>query len=318
MDGVEPFYETVSASEANVRARARSQHSVELLAGFRRVRFDEHSGSDVSPLLPPSRKLRVSNAGILTLGESEELVIDTDAPTIGRAVCLVSGNRFAFRRVLEVRGRVLRVRGDVAPFEERWEGDVVGCVVPRVLDRAAAISPERWTRAGWCAAMSTAQALQLKRCFKRPMSVEFRTELLTAEDWPAVRAFWRRACGRELPVAAQARQHVIGLYHGPDLVGANIYLAFGKTAFSAFTLVDRKYRGIGGGSRMLAHAVREAKRREFDSMYVHINVRNLPSITAYRRAGFVRRGWWSDASDPLASAERQWLVFERDFRSNQS
>jgi ribosomal protein S18 acetylase RimI-like enzyme len=256
--------------------------------------------------------VRVSQAGIFTFG-NEELVIDEDRPSVGRAVCVVSGHRFAFRRVLAVRGRTLVLRGDVAPFEDVWEGDVVGCVVPRVIDRAAAVTPDRWTRTGWQAAVAYAHALATTRRYRRPRPLPLRTELLVAEQWPMVRTFWLRACGRELPLQAQERQHVIGLFDGDALVGANIYLAFGATAFSAFTLVDRSYRGMGGGNAMLAHAVREAERRGFESMYVHINVRNLPSIAAYERAGFVRKGWWSDPSDPLASAERQWVVFERDF-----
>ncbi|MDF2692896.1 MAG: Acetyltransferase family, partial [Labilithrix sp.] len=149
------------------------------------------------------------------------------------------------------------------------------------------------------------------RKLTRRAPVAFDTEVLSTDDWPTVRAFWKRACGRELPVAAHRHQHVIGLFVGTELVGANIYLALGTTAFSAFTLVDRRYRGLGGGSRMLRHAVVEARRRGFESMHVHINVRNLPSIAAYERAGFVPRSWWSDESDPLASAERQSLVFER-------
>jgi len=263
--------------------------------------------------LPASRTLRVGNAGILTFGD-EDLVIDEDAPSVGRAVCVVSGRRFAFRRVLAVRGRTLVLRADVAPFEDRWDGDVVGCVVPRVVDRAAAIAPDRFTRAGWHTAVAYAHALARARRLRRPKPVPLRTEKLDDAHWRDVRSFWRRACGRELPLEAQRRQHVIGLYDGDALVGANILLALGSTAFSAYTLVDRRYRGMGGGSAMLAHAVREAQEQGFDSMYVHINVRNLPSIAAYERAGFTRRGWWSDPSDPLAAAERQWLVFERDFR----
>lgn len=266
-----------------------------------------------STILDTSRRVRVSEAGILTLGE-EELEIEDAPVAVGRAICVVSGNRLAFRRVLGVEGKVLRLRADIAPFEDRWEGDVVGCVVPRIFDRAAAIAPERFTRASWRAAVAYAHAQALRRRMKRPKPYAFRTELLDTKAWPAVRSFWKRACGRELPVEAQPRQHVIGLFDGDEIVGANIYLAFGNTAFSAFTLVDRRFRGFGGGSLMLGHAVREAKRRDFESMYVHINARNLPSIAAYRRVGFVSKGWWSDAADPLASAERHWLVHELDLR----
>lgn len=264
--------------------------------------------------LPASRKLVVSDAAIVLMREAEELVIDEDAPAKGRAVCIRSGSRFAFRRVLEVAGLRLRLRGDIAPFEDVWTGDVVGCVVPRPIDRVAALWPEAWTAMGWQAAVATARAMQLKRKLTRPAAVALRTQVLVDTDWPDVRAFWKRACGHELPLDAQPQQHVIGLFDGRVLVGANIYLAFGSSAFSAFTLVDRRYRGIGGGRRMLLHAIDETTQRGFDSMHVHINVRNLPSIAAYERVGFRRRGWWRDEHDPLAAAERQSLVLERDLR----
>jgi GNAT superfamily N-acetyltransferase len=131
-----------------------------------------------------------------------------------------------------------------------------------------------------------------------------------------VRAFWRETCGKELHVEAQPRQQVIGLFDGSQLVGANIHLVFGSTSYSAYTLVDRRYRGTGGGGQMIRHAVGLARESGLDSIYVHINARNFPSIGAYRRAGFAERGWWSDAADPLASAERQWRVFEIDLRGD--
>lgn len=268
------------------------------------------SPAPAGPVLPASRTLRVSEVGVITFG-AEDFVIDTDRPTVGRVVCVVSGTRFAFRRVLGVDGSRLRLRGDALPFEDRWDGDVVGCVVPRAIDRLAALDPVAWTRGSWDLAMAAARGLQVRRSLTRRPLLALRTETLPTERWPDVRAFWARACGRELAATAQPHQHVIGLYDGAELIGANIYLAIGATAFSAFTLVDRRYRGIGGGSRMLAHAVREARERGFESMYVHIHARNLPSIAAYTRAGFVQRGWCEDEGDPLATAEEQMGVWER-------
>lgn len=256
--------------------------------------------------------MRVSSAGILTWG-LEELVIDPDPPEVGRAVCISSGGRLAFRRVLGVDGRRLRLRADVAPFEDEWDGEIVGCVRPRMIDRVAAIDPDRWTRANWHGALAFAHALSVRRRLSpKPRGPVFMTRALAASDWPMVRAFWRASCGDELHVEAQPHQHVVGLFDGTELVGANIHLVFGKSSYSAYTLVDRRYRGSGGGSRMIGHAVAIARAQELDSIYVHINSRNLPSIRAYERAGFVRKGWWSDQADPLASAERQWLVLELD------
>jgi RimJ/RimL family protein N-acetyltransferase len=251
----------------------------------------------------------VSDAGILTWG-TEELTIVNAAPERGSAVAILSGGRLAFRRVLEVAKNKLRLRCDVAPFEDVWDGDIVGCVRPRVIDRIAALDPERFTVANWHAAVAYAHALSVKRKFSRRPEVAYTTRMLTDAEWPAVRKFWKRACGDELHVEAQPHQHVIGLFDSDELVGANIHLVFGSTSYSAYTLVDRRYRGTGGGGKMIQHAVRFAREQKLESVYVHIKSRNLPSIRAYERQGFEQKGWWSDEADPLASAERQWRVLE--------
>ena len=272
------------------------------------------AGDDARPTDAP-RTVRVSNVGILTWA-TEDLVIVPEPPTVGRAVCLVSGGRYAFRRVLEVCESELRLRGDVAPFEDRWRGEIVGCVRPRFVDVVAAIDPELWTRTNWRAAVGMAHALAARRRMAPRRRVPFTSRLLDASEWPRVRRFWREACGNELHVESHGQQHVVGLFDGDRLVGANIHLVFGKASYSAYTLVDRRYRGTGGGIALIRSALRVAREQKLESIYVHINARNLPSIRAYQRAGFERRGWWSDASDPLASAERQWLVFENDLTTN--
>ncbi len=253
--------------------------------------------------------------GIFALA-GEELVLEAAPPEAGRAIAVMSGGRLAFRRVLAVNGRKLRLRADVAPFGEEWDcdvdGDVVGCVRPRLIDRVAAVDCERWARLNWAAAMTLARGLAVRRRAKPVHRAALHTRELTDADWPDVRRFWKASWGRELHVAAQPHQHVIGLFDGRILVGANIHLVFGKASYSAFTLVDREYRGVGGGVKMIRSAVELAEKLGLESIYVHINVRNLPSIRAYRRAGFAFRGWWADDADPLASAERQWRVLELD------
>jgi GNAT superfamily N-acetyltransferase len=258
-----------------------------------------------------TRTVRVVDAGILTWGV-QDLVVEPGEPQVGRAVCVRSGGRLAFRRVLGVSGSTLRLRADVAPFEDSWEDDIVGCVRPRLLDRVAAVDPERWTRANWNGAVAYAHLLAARERLMPKQHVVFETRSLEASEWPRVRAFWKRACGKELPIEAQPRQHVIGLFRGEELVGANIHLVFGQTSYSAFTLVDRRYRGCGGGAAMIKHAVAVSRAQHLESIYVHINARNLPSITAYARSGFMDKGWWSDDSDPMAAAERQWRVLELD------
>jgi len=280
---------------------------------FGDVRLGEREVAEraASRSLPPRWKMLVSEAGILTLG-TEELLIERGEPEVGRAVCLLSGNRIAFRRVLAIGAREMVLRADVAPFEDRWESGIVGCVHPRSIDRAAAINPVHFTRTGWYAAIASAHLRSARKRLQRPRRLPLTTKALSASDWPRVRAFWKRACGRELPVEAHANQHVVGLFDGAALVGVNIHLGFGATAYSAFTLVDRSYRGCGGGRKMIEHGVAISRERKFENIYVNINVRNLPSIAAYRSVGFRPTRWWSDDADPLASAERQQMVFELD------
>ncbi|WP_394833495.1 GNAT family N-acetyltransferase [Pendulispora rubella] len=267
-----------------------------------------------SGALPSRWKMLVSEAGILTLG-AEELVIERGEPRVGQAVCLLSGNRIAFRRVLELNGSStsgMRLRADVAPFEDRWTDGILGVVQPRSIDRAVAVNPVQFTRASWYAAVASAHLRSVKRRLQKQQRLPLTTRLLSADEWPGVRSFWQEACGRGLPVQAHANQHVVGLFDGARLVGVNIHLGFGSQAYSAFTLVDRRYRGCGGGRKMIEHAVAISYERKFESIYVNINVRNLPSIAAYRACGFHPMRWWSDEADPLASAERQQMVFELD------
>ncbi len=261
--------------------------------------------------LPARWSMVVADAGILTLG-AEELEITQGEPRVGRAVALASGGRVAFRRVLDVGAHGLRLRADVAPFEDHWQGDILGVVEPRAIDVVAAVNPVQFTTLSWYTAVATAHLRSVRKRLDRRAEIPFTTRELSAEDWPRVRAFWNESCGRELPVQAHANQHVVGLFDGVRLVGVNIHLAFGNTAYSAFTLVDRRYRGRGGGRKMIEHGVAISRARKFESIYVNINIRNLPSIAAYRAVGFKETRWWADDADPLASAERQQMVFELD------
>lgn len=265
--------------------------------------------------LPSWWSMRVAPAGLLSLGEELELERADGAPhpeRVGDAVCLLSGGRLAFRRLLGVRGAQLRLRCDVAPFEDAWDGGIVGYVKPRPIDRLASVDPVLWTRANWQTAMAVAHATAFPNRFKRRKAPDFtfRTELLSREDWPRIRAFWLAACGTPLPSEPHEHQHVVGMFVGATLAGVNIHLFTGSTSYSAFTLVHPDYRGTGGGRAMIEHSVRIARARGNERIYVHIDARNFASMAAYRNVGFRPTGWWADEADPMAAAERQWRVFE--------
>jgi ribosomal protein S18 acetylase RimI-like enzyme len=289
------------------KLRAVSPERVRILAPEEILRLSAtHS-------LPAQWRMRPVGEGVFADSESL-LTMERCAPVKGQLVCLESAGRLTFRRVLDVRKNALVVRCDVAPFAESWDGAVVGCARLRAIDRVACVDPSLFTRASWRASLASTFALSMRRKLVKPRQVAFTTRALEQEEWPSVRAFWFATCGTELTVPAQANQHVVGLFVGTRLVGANIHLVQGATSYSAFTLVDKRYRGCGGGRKMLDHAVVLARAQGLQNIYVHIHVRNLPSIAAYGGAGFRRTRWWADAADPLASAERQWLIFELDLR----
>lgn len=248
-------------------------------------------------------------AGIHTLGQP--LVIVQAPPRPGDVACLVSGERLAFRRVLAVHGTLLRLRCDIGPFEDRWDAPIVGCAVSRPIDRLAALDPERFTELGWRAAMAAARYAAAQQRFLRTRGgPRLTVASLEDSDWPRVRAFWAATTDQTLAPFAAGYQHAVGLFDRRTLVGVNIHLQVGNASYSAFTLVDRRYRGVGGGRKMIERAVEDARLRGLSLVYVHIHARNLPSIAAYSAVGFRAVRWWADDADPLLSAERQWRVFE--------
>jgi GNAT superfamily N-acetyltransferase len=91
----------------------------------------------------------------------------------------------------------------------------------------------------------------------------------------------------------------------------NIQIVLGDVSYAAYTLVHPRHRGLGGGRRMIEAALRTARELGVALVYVHIPARNLASIAAYEASGFRFARWWSEESDPLLAAERQWRVYER-------
>ncbi len=266
------------------------------------------------------RMLGARTSGVL-MAEGEELFVERGRARGGRGalargavVCVATGGRLTWRRVLAVRKDRVVLRADAAPFAEDWTGPVVGRLRPRALDRLAAVAPARWTDLGWAASMAAARAFAVLRHLgeRTTDGPAFSARPLGLLDWPRVRAFWQEACGAPLHVNAQPNQHVVGLFLPTGaLAGVNIQLVTGDVSYSAFTLVDRRFRGQGGGRKMVEIALGEARRLGVGLVYVHIHARNFPSIAAYEACGFHFARWWSDESDPLLSAERQWRVYER-------
>lgn len=289
----------------------------------------------LSHQLPDAFRVRVGGTpAVLTVGVEELLVasvrgdrglLDVTGARIvpGDVVCIRSGSRVTWRRVLDVRAKAAFVRGDVAPFADGWVGVggdgpavLVGRVARRPQDLLAHVNSTHFVHANWLAAMALGRFKAARRRFgrrQRPvLSVPFRTKLLSPSEWPSVLSFWERASGRQLPLSAPRGAYVVGLFaEHTRLVGVNIQLVTGDEAYSAYTMIERGYRDSGGSRLLLDEAIRVAEALEIARVYVHIHARNVPSLAAYRRAGFRFSSWWADDADPMLSAERQWRVFER-------
>jgi GNAT superfamily N-acetyltransferase len=244
----------------------------------------------------------------------EMLDVERGMPSPGSAVCVGSGSRLAWRRVLAVRDGQALLRADVAPFADGWFEDIVGCVRPRLLDHVATLAPARLSELGWGVSMVGAHAFATyKRMrLRHPGASKFTARPLSIGDWPRVRSFWLRACGKPLQLTAQPSQHVVGLFSPAGaLAGVNIQIVLGDVSYAAYTLVDRRCRGLGGGRKMIEAALGVARELGVKLVYVHIHARNVPSIAAYEASGFHFARWWTEESDPLLAAERQWRVYER-------
>jgi RimJ/RimL family protein N-acetyltransferase len=298
--------------ERLLRTRARAMAEAELLSDAEV--FERYADGT----LPARWRMVGSRTSGVLMTEGEELFVEraraAEKLARGAVVCVATGGRLAWRRVLAVRRDRAVLRADAAPFAEEWTGGVVGRLRPRPLDRLAALAPAGWTDLGWAASMAAARAFAVLRHLgaRTAEGQAFTARPLGPSDWPRVRAFWQEACGAPLHVSAQPNQHVVGLFL-PDgaLAGVNIQLVTGDVSYSAFTLVDRRVRGQGGGKKMVEIALGEARRLGVALVYVHIHARNFPSIAAYEACGFHFARWWTDESDPLLSAERQWRVYER-------
>lgn len=293
----------------------------------------------LSQRLPDAFRVRVGGSpAVLTVGTEELLVTRiggerglcdvTGAPlAAGDVVCVRSGSRVTWRRVLELRADEAFLRGDVTPFADGWiaavgssrvrsAAAIVGRVARRPHDLLARVDSARFVHANWMAALALGRVKAAQRRFsrrRRPvLRVPFRTKLLSPSEWPSVQSFWQRASGRQLPLSAPRGAYVVGLFaEHTRLVGVNIQLVTGDEAYSAYTMIERGYRDAGGSRLLLDEAIRVAEALDIARVYVHIHARNVPSLAAYHRAGFRFSHWWTDDADPMLSAERQWRVFER-------
>lgn len=237
------------------------------------------------------------------------VTVTRGAPWVGAVACLASGERLAWRRVIEVRGGAARLRAEVAPFDDGWWRDLIGCA--RAEGTYAALggaAPSVVTAVAWRAALAWSKARGLAG--KGRGSVPWVTRVLSAADEGAREAMLLRAYGGRPHGAAPAT--AVGLFApGGALVGEYHLLVEAERGLSSGMVVEPAWRGRGGGVALARGVLAAARAMGLRRVGCAIAARNGPSIGAHRRAGYADTGRWRTwPDDPLLAAERQWREFE--------
>jgi GNAT superfamily N-acetyltransferase len=205
------------------------------------------------------------------------------APPVGALVVLADGDCLAFRRVIDRRGGRSLVRADVAPFADGWFGGIVGEVeLGSPLARIAARFPRAVGELGWRGAAWSARLRALARPRHLPGSFSVTRD---SDEGNSLRFSLVSDGGVRCGETTLTMRDGAGVSHD--------------------TRIATPFRGRGGASWLLAAALREARARSLSRVVAWVHARNLPSLAAYRRAGFRPVGWWRSGEDPLLAAERQ-------------
>ena len=243
--------------------------------------------------------------------QGTRLVMTRAAPWPGAVACVASGARVAWRRVVAVRGGEALLRAEVAPFDDGWWGDLLGCAEAPSgpWNALAARAPAMSTGVAWAGAMAWARA-RGAAAHMREGEAAFTTRLLGADDAAARSAMLARAYGGRLTGAAPAA--VVGLF-APErtLVGEYHLLTDGDRGLSSAMVVEPAWRGRGGGVVLARVVLAAARSFGLRTVGCAIAARNTPSVRAHLRAGYRDTGRWRRwPEDPLLAAERQWREFE--------
>lgn len=248
-----------------------------------------------------------------TVAPGARLVVERAAPWPGAVACVVSGRRLAWRRVVAVRGGEALLRAEVAPFDDGWFGELVGCAAaPGALGAVAARAPAAYAAAAWWSAVALAHLRGAAAAVRARRDVRWATRALGPDDEPARRALLARVHGGDPSRFGPAPGAVVGLFApGGALAGEYHLRVEGTLGRSSAMVVEPAWRGRGGGAALARGLVEEARRRGLGAVRCAIAARNLASVRAHRGAGFSTDGRWVRwPDDPLLAAERQWLEFE--------
>jgi len=237
------------------------------------------------------------------------VTVTRGTPWVGAVACVASGGRLAWRRVIDVRDGAALLRAEVAPFDDGWWRELIGCA--RAEGAYAALSaaaPSVVTEAAWRAALAWSKAPRLAG--RRRASVPWVTRTLSPADEGARDAMLDRAYGGRPHGAAPAT--VVGLFApGGALVGEYHLLVEGERGLSSGMVVEPAWRARGGGVALARGVLAAARALGLKRVGCAIAARNGPSIGAHLRAGYADAGRWRTwPDDPLLAAERQWREFE--------
>ena len=265
-------------------------------------------------VLPAACRVQLSSRTLAPLFRpGREILLARRPPKRGDLVCLAGAKRLVWRRVLEVRGEEVRLRAEVAPFEDGWHRGILACVETcGLLSRLAALAPGLWTAALWQVALAVSRLKGLAANLTAgtlPDGLE--TRLLAPGDAPAFAALQEKARGF-MPPALPEGSITLGLFQGPVLIGAICATPEGAGWSPWMVLViDPAYRGRGCGRRLLEAFLAESKRRGIRRVICLPPARHRASRGMVFGAGFRWTGlWWRGGADPFEAAERQLLEAE--------
>ncbi len=251
-----------------------------------------------------------------------------EPPAVGDLVCFPGYTKVSWRRVLEVGGDRLRVRGDVAPREDGWIDArlAIGRARPPgmlSIDTLAHLAPSVWTQGLYqlatLLANARARAAHIRRRRRAPRSEPDAIRVLTEADRELYAQFHKERSDSEGVVRALPEPCdspiAVGLFSGhSDLVGTQILEWHSKEACYFHTFyVTPSARGMGVGGRMKAFAIATAKIHGAKRARCFVHARNAQSIAANTRAGMRLTGeWLTERDDPLSTMTHQLVEMAID------
>lgn len=240
---------------------------------------------------------------------------------IGALVWVAHSGRLRCRRALARSDHGVLLRADISPFADGWFPEIVGSIEPTgLLALLTERIPVGWTRFCWIAARLRSRILGLLQGARRPRRSPPRwgVRRLTPADRDGYLGLMVREHGSRGVLTHQAEFPPpgaigLGLLVDDVLLGVAWLRWRQDVGVISALLVDSRYRGGGGGTRLYRAALTEARAEGMRRVQAAVSVRNLPGLRVAERVGLRRTGRWvSDPADRLRASDLQQQILEVD------